>query len=256
MFTTNPFDILAAFVSPALMQGYVALMIGVVAAETAFDLLHDQKARFFFQARRRSKAAAKRRLGMADVAAIAARTLLVDIATFGEFCNRGRRISHALMFYGFALYLVTTLVMVFAYPAPTPTPAIFPVAWNVGAVMVLAGGCWFFFFLRVDVSHEGRSPFRLTRADLFIVTLLASMAFALLFEIAAVSGSETATGLFAGGYLLFTTLLFATVSWSKFPHMFYKPMVAFQKRVEEADGSSTLPSPTEPGGNRCPPSHT
>jgi hypothetical protein len=44
-------------------------------------------------------------------------------------------------------------------------------------------------------------------------------------------------------YLFFTTLLFVSVPWSKFAHMFYKPAAAFQKRVEEAAGSSDLPAP-------------
>jgi hypothetical protein len=32
-------------------------------------------------------------------------------------------------------------------------------------------------------------------------------------------------------------VLFGTVLWSKFAHMFFKPAAAFQKRVTKADGS-------------------
>ena len=124
MFTTNPFTALTAFVSPAVMQGYVVLMALAVAIGTAFDLLHDKKIEFFLRDRTRAKAAAKQQLGAADMAAIAARTLAHDIATFGEFCNKQRRISHVLMFYGFVLYLITTIVMVFVYPADTDTPVV------------------------------------------------------------------------------------------------------------------------------------
>jgi hypothetical protein len=256
MFTTNPFTPLTAFVSPEAMQGYVVLMVLAVLIGTLFDLLHDRKLRFFLQERQRTKAEAKLRLSAADKAAIAARTLATDIATFGEFCNRQRRISHALMFYGFVLYLVTTVVMVFGYPAEPRPPVILPVLWNLGALMTLVGGYWFFFFLRVNVVHDGQPPWRLVRADLFIVTLLASVTFALLFEWAAIAGNSMATKVCASLYLFFTTLLFVSVPWSKFAHMFYKPVVAFQKRVEEADGSSDLPAPTIPRGKRCPPSHT
>lgn len=254
MFTTNPFAALTAFVPLGVIQGYVILMVVAVAIGTAFDLLHDGKARFFLQDRQRAKAAARRQLGTAALAAIAAKTLTTDIATFGEFCNQRRRISHALMFYGFVLYLVTSLAMVFAYP--TATPAILPILWNLGVVMTLVGGYWFFFLLRVNVVHDGQPPWRLVRADLFIVTLLASLTFALLFEWAALSGNPAATRVFAGLYILFTTLLCVSVPWSKFAHMFYKPVVAFQRRVEEADGSSSLPAPTVPRGERCPHSHT
>ena len=253
MFTTNPFTALTDFVSLEIIQGYVILMIVAVAIGTAFDLLHDSKAKFFLQDRQRAKAAARRQLSAAELATIAAKTITTDIATFGEFCNQSRRISHALMFYGFVLYLVTSMAMVFAYPSATPV--VLPILWNLGVVMNLVGGYWFFFVLRVNVVHDGQPPWRLVRADLFIVTLLASVTFALLFEWVAMAGNLTATKAFAGLYILFTTLLFVSVPWSKFAHMFYKPVVAFQKRMEEADGSSDLPTPETAGGDRCPPSH-
>ena len=256
MFTTTPFTPLTAFVSPAVMQGYIVLMALAVAIGTAFDLLHEKKVKFFMQDRKRAKAAAKQQLSAADLAAIATRTLANDIATFGEFCNRNRRISHILMFYGFVLYLITTIMMVFIYPTDTHTPVVLPILWNIGVLMNLVGGYWFFFFLRVNVSHDGHSPWRLVRADLFIVTLLASVTFALLLEGAEMAQNTAATKVFASIYIFFTTLLFVSVPWSKFAHMFYKPVMAFQRRVEEADGSSNLPTPATAGDDRCPPSHT
>jgi hypothetical protein len=256
MFATNPFTPLTAFVSPDIMQGYVVLMVLAVAVGTLFDLLQGKKLSFFLQDRKRAKAAAKQQLGAAEMAAIAARTLVSDIATFGEFCNTQRRISHALMFYGFVSYLVTSVVMVAVYPTETHPPLALPILWNIGVLMTLVGGYWFFFFLRVNVVHDGQPRWRLVRADLFIVSLLASVTFALSFELAGLAQNSAATRLFAGLYLIFTTLLFVSVPWSKFAHMFYKPVVAFQRRVEEADGSSDLPTPTTRGGERCPPSHT
>lgn len=256
MFTTNPFTPLTDFVSPAVVQGYIVLMVLAVVVGTVFDLLHGKKAQFFLQDRRHAKAAATQPLSAADMAAIATRTLAHDIATFGEFCNPRRRISHALMFYGFVLYLITTLVMVFAYPTDMHPPLVLPIVWNIGALMTLVGGYWFFFFLRVNVVHDGQPPWRLVRADLFIVTLLASVTFALIFEWVAMAENSAATKVFASIYIFFTTLLFVSVPWSKFAHMFYKPIVAFQRRVEEADGSSDLPTPTTARGERCPHSHT
>jgi hypothetical protein len=256
MFTDNPFIAAATFLPPRFLQVYVILMVLAVVAGTLFDLYHKRSAQFFAQQRAQSRTAATRRLSGADVASIAARTLAHDVATFGEFCNRSRRLSHVLMFYGFVLYLVTTVVMVFGYPADPYTPAALPVLWNIGVLMVLIGGYWFFFFLRVNVVHDGQPPWRLVRADLFIVSLLASVSFALLFELVAMAGNPMATRIFFGAYLFFTTLLFVSVPWSKFAHMFYKPVVAIQRRVEEADGSSDLPTPTTTGGERCPPSPT
>lgn len=256
MFATNPFPPLAAFTSPAAMQGYVILMALAVAIGTLFDLLHEKKARFFMQERKRKMAAAKQQLSTVDVAAIMVKTIATDIATFGEFCSKSRRASHALMFYGFVLYLSTTLMMVFVYPTAPYPPVALPILWHIGALMTLVGGYWFFFLLRVNVVHDGRPPWRLVQADLFIVTLLASVTFALLFSWAAMADSLMATQVFASLYILFTTLLCVSVPWSKLAHMFYKPAAAFQRRVEEADGSSSLPASTATGGKRCPHSHT
>jgi hypothetical protein len=254
MFTDNPFIPVTDFLPAGFLQVYVVLMLVAVVAGTVYDLYHKRSAQFFAQQRAQSRIAATRTLNSADVVRIATRTLAHDVATFGEFCNPSRRLSHILMFYGFVLYLVTTVAMVFGYPADPHTPAALPVLWNIGALMVLIGGYWFFFFLRVNVVHDGQPPWRLVRADLFIVTLLASVSFALLFELGAMAGNPTATRILFGAYLFFTTLLFVSVPWSKFAHMFYKPVVAFQRSIEEADGSSSLPAPT--GDARCPPTHT
>jgi hypothetical protein len=148
--------------------------------------------------------------------------------------------------YGFVVYLITTVIMVFGYPTPaTPTPAILPILWYVSGLLVCLGGYWFWFFIRVDVAAEGNSPFRLIRADLFILSLLASVTFGLIWGWAQWSGSSWVS-VFLGLYLLTSTLLFGSVPWSKFSHMFFKPAAALQKRVAEADGSrSNLPTPAD-----------
>lgn len=242
MFISNPFAELVAFLPPLFMQAYIVLMIVAVASGTIFDVLHKRSGEFFARQRAKSKAAAKRQLSGMDNVSLAVRTLLKEVLTSGEFHNARRRISHLLLFYGFVLYLVSTIVMVFGYSTQT-TVALWPALWNIGALMVLAGGCWFFFFIRVDVAKEGNSPFRLVRADLFIVSLLLSVAFALLWEIVQTGGNLTATIIFFIFYISFSTLLFLGVPWSKFAHMFYKPAAAYQRRVETANGSSDLPTP-------------
>ena len=246
MFTSNPFADLTVFLPPLAMQVYIVLMIFAVAIGTLFDMLHKSSAKFFALQWKKSKAAATRRLSGAETVSIAVRTIAEEVATSGEFCNPKRRISHLLMFYGFLLYFITTIVMVFGYPTQaTPTPVVLPILWNIGALMILIGGYWFFFFLRVNVAHEGHSPFSLMRADLFIVTLLGSVTLAFIWEIVQTAGNLTATKIVFGLYIFFTTLLFVSVAWSKFAHMFYQPVVAFQRRVEEANGSSDLPRPAD-----------
>jgi hypothetical protein len=246
MFNTNPFTLLTEFLPPIVMQVYVILMVLAVAIGTYFDLYHKKSAKFFALRRKKATSAAQRQLAAGEIASLAIKTVGIEVASSGEFCKWNRRVSHLLMSYGFVFYVITTAVMVFAYPTAGHTPIVVTALWDIGAVMVLAGGAWFFFFLRVDVAFEGHSPFRLVRADLFIGTLLVSVAFGLIWHFAQAihSGAAVTLVLFAV-YIVFTTLLFATVPWSKFAHMFYKPMAAFQKRIEAANGSSDLPRPAD-----------
>jgi len=148
--------------------------------------------------------------------------------------------------YGFVAYVITTAIMVFWYPTPAiPTPAILPTLWTIGALMVCVGGYWFWFFIRVDVAAEGNSPFRIVRADLFILSLLASVTLGLVWAYLQATGNAWTT-VFLGMYLIATTVLFGSVPWSKFSHMFFKPAAALQKRVEEANGTRrNLPAPAD-----------
>jgi hypothetical protein len=158
-----------------------------------------------------------------------------------------RRIAHLLTMYGFVIYVVTTIMMVFAYPtAAAPSVA---ALWYIGGLMVCAGGYWFWFFIRVDVTAEGYSPFRFVRADLFIVSLVLSVTFALVWAAVQSTGNATWSYTFLGLYLLATTVLFGSIPWSKFSHMFFKPAAALEKRVAEANGTmSNLPPPADAPG--------
>jgi hypothetical protein len=111
--------------------------------------------------------------------------------------------------------------------------------------MVCVGGYWFWFFIRVDVAAEGNSPFRIVRADLFILALLASATFALIWAYLQSTGNDWARAFF-GLHVIATTVLFGSVPWSKFAHMFFKPAAAFEKRLSAANGSrSNLPAPAD-----------
>ena len=239
MFTSNPFAELSASVSPAIMQAYVVVMAVLVVAGTLFDVIHKGSAKYFFENMRASKARAPRQVGGGEKVAIAVQTAVVDVAMSGEFCNQQRRVAHLLGMYGFIIYIVTTAIMVFAYPTPaTPTPPALATLWYIGALMICLGGYWFWFFIRVDVAAEGSSPFRFIRADLFIVSLLLSATFGLLWAWLQTAESTAWATVFLVLYLIATTVLFAGIPWSKFSHMFFKPAAAFEKRVSEANGSA------------------
>ena len=120
-----------------------------------------------------------------------------------------------------------------------------PLLWWIGALMVCVGGYWFWFFIRADVAAEGNSPFRVMRADFFILSLLSSMTLGLIWAWLQTAATRWAT-VFLGLYLIATTVLFGSVPWSKFSHMFFKPAAAFEKRVSEANGTrSNLPAPAD-----------
>jgi len=245
MFSINPFAGLSGTLSPSVMPAFVVLMIVLVAVGTLFDTLHKGSAKYFFENWRRSKSGAKTPLGGGEMVSIAVQTVVQDVLTSGEFCNPKRRIAHLLTMYGFILYVVTTAVLIFAYPtAATPTPAILPQLWWLGAAMVCVGGYWFWFFIRVDVAAEGNSPLRLMRADLFILSLLASVTLGLVWAWLQARGSA-ASGVLFGLYIIATTVLFGGVYWSKFAHMFFKPAAAFEKRASKANGTfANLPMQT------------
>jgi hypothetical protein len=246
MFMTNPFAELSALISPVVMQTYVVVMILLVAGGTLFDIMHKKSAKYFFDHWRNANSRGTRQIGSGEMVSLAIQTAAVEGLTSSEFCSAQRRAAHLLTMYGFLAYVITTVIMVFAYPTPaTPTPAILPALWFVGALMVCIGGYWFWFFIRVDVVAEGNSPFRLVRADLFVVSLVVSATLGLIWAVIQSTGNTTWATVFLVLYLLATTVLFGSVPWSKFSHMFYKPAAAFQKRVEQANGSRRgLPAPS------------
>ncbi len=234
MFSSNAFAAVSGSLPAGFMQWYVGLMIVAVIVGTVADMIHKGSAKYFFANARKTRAQGK----PVNKASIAVKTVAVDVLASGEFCNSRRRVAHLLTMYGFILYVVTTALMVFVYPtAATPTPALVSQLWWLGGLMVMVGGYWFWFFIRVDVAAEGSSPLRLMRADLFILSLLASVTAGLLWAWLQASGSAV-SWLFFGLYLLATTVLFGGVYWSKFAHMFFKPAAAFDKRLAEADGTN------------------
>ena len=246
MFTSNPFAGLAASIPPVVMQGYILIMIALVAGGTLFDIVHKGSARYFFDNWRKSKGKGTQEVGSGELVSIAIKTGLVDVLASGEFCNARRRIAHLLTMYGFVMYVITTAIMVFGYPTPaTPAPAVLPQLWWMGGLMVCLGGYWFWFFIRADVAAGGGSPFRVMHADLFILSLLASVTLGLMWAFMQAQGSSGAHVLF-GLYIIATTVLFGSVPWSKFAHMFFKPAAAFEKRVSYVSGSrSNLPGPSD-----------
>jgi hypothetical protein len=230
MFSSNPFVELSASISSGTIQAFIVLMIVLVIAGTLFDVIHKKSAQYFFENWRKSKSRATKQVSGVDVASMAVQTLVVEVATSAEFCNPRRRIAHLLTMYGFIAHAVATVAMVVC----SSESALWPLLWHLGALSVCVGGYWFWFFIRVDVSAEGNSPFRLVRADLFVLSLVGTTTFALLWSWTQGSGFGWICFVL---YIASALVLFGGVPWSKFAHMFFKPAAALQKRITKADGS-------------------
>jgi hypothetical protein len=236
MLTTNPFAELSATITPDIMQGYVIAMILAVILGTVLDMRHKKSAKYFFENNKKAAKNATRTLSGGEKASLAVATLANEVLTSSEFANPKRRMSHLMTMYGFIFFVVSTAVLIFGYPTSAEA-GIWPMLWHLGALSLAVGGYWFWFAIRVDVASEGVKWYNFNgRGDVFIVGLLATSTFALLWSATLAGGGTLNMALFAL-FILSSTVLFGTVFWSKFAHMFFKPAAAFQKRCIKADGS-------------------
>jgi ABC-type multidrug transport system fused ATPase/permease subunit len=232
---TNPFSELF----PAgVMQTYVILMVLLVIAGTVIDMIHKKSAKYFFETSKKQQKNARRTVSSGEKTSAAIGVLLNEVLTSGEFANPQRRLSHLFTMYGFIIFVVSTAVLIFGYPT-SPDAGIWGTLWHLGAASLALGGYWFWFFIRVDVSAEGHQWYQLAKADLFIVSALMMVTFALLWSLTGggiIMVTEKISLCFVF-FILAATTLFSTVLWSKFAHMFFKPAAAYQKRITKLDGS-------------------
>ena len=247
MFTTNPFAELSASVPPIVLQSFALLMLGLVVVGTVMDIIHKKNVKYFFNNAKKAKKSASRKLGLGEKTVIISKTIVHDIGTTSELGLGKRRIAHVLGMYGTLLFWLGSAVMIFGYSSKNViTPDVWPIIWHVGAILTCIGGYWFWFFLRVDVSAEAHSVFRLIQADLFVLALVLSSTLGLIWSYLQFSGYKGWDTLFLGLFAISNLVLFGGVYWSKFAHMFYKPGAAIQKNLAEADGSrDNLPPPAD-----------
>ena len=235
LLTTNPFTELSQFVPAFVQQAYVIAMAILVVVGTVAEVITKGSAKYFFKKWEEDKKKAARKISGGEMAAIAVKVALNEVATAAEFANPQRRMSHFFTMWGFIFFVISSVVMVFGYSGQNAqTPAIWPLLWHLSALALCFGGYWFWFFIRVDVSSEGHPWYRVERADLFILSLLGMATFALLWSFTQYVGAETWSMIFLGLFLIASTVLFGTVLWSKFAHMFFKPAAAFEKRYQKA----------------------
>ena len=249
MFTTNPFSILAETVPPIALQSFVIVMVALVIIGTLVDIIHKKNVKYFFENAKKAKLSATKELGTGERASVIIKTVVNDIATTSELGAGKRRVAHILGMYGTILFWFASVVMIFCYISnDSSTPTVWPIMWHVGAIMTCLGGYWFWLFLRVDVLAEAYPWYRIIKADLFVLALLACATFGLAWSYTQSLdlNNRWDDKLFLILYIISNLVLFGGVYWSKFAHMFYKPGAAIQKNLAEADGSrDNLPPPAD-----------
>jgi hypothetical protein len=238
MITNNPFSGLSELISPIAMQGFAIAMIALVAVGTLIDIIHKKNVKYFFDNAKKAKKSAKIQLSSGQRTSVILKTVAHDIATTAELGRGKRRVAHVLGMYGTIIFWITSALLIFSFPtAGSSTPSSLTIMWHVGAIMTCLGGFWFWLFLRVDVLAEAHPWYRIIKADLFVLALLACATFGLAWSYTQFSGMIELSYLFLVLYITSNLVLFGGVYWSKFAHMFYKPGAAIQKNLAEADGS-------------------
>ena len=249
MITSNPFSILAQTVPVFAMQAFIIVMGLLVIIGTLVDIIHKKNVKYFFENAKKAKKSAKKILTTSEKATVVFKTMASDIATTSELGAGKRRAAHLLGMYGTILFWLGSVVMVFCYAKPySITPFVWPIIWHTGAIMTVLGGSWFWFFLRVDVYSEAHPWYRIIQADLFVLALIASSLFGLIWSFlqSLNLNDRWDDKVFLFLFVISNLVLFGGVYWSKFAHMFYKPGAALQKNLAEADGSrDNLPPPAK-----------
>ena len=246
MITNNPFFQIAELIPPLFMQIFVVVMIILVVVGTLLDMIHKKNVKYFFENVKKAKNSATKILNTGEKTSIVVKTITSDVFTTSELDGQ-RRLAHLLGMYGTIIFWVVSVIMIFCYSSPTSlTPFIFPLLWHLGAIMTVVGGCWFWFFLRVDVAAEAYPWYRIIHADLFVLSLVITSFFGLIWSYLQATEVQGWNILFLVFFILSNLILFGGVYWSKFAHMFYKPGAALQKNFSEADGSrDNLPAPSD-----------
>jgi len=249
LFTVNPFSILAETIPASAMQTFVIVMGLLVFLGTLLDIIHKKNVKYFFENAKKAKKSSKKTLTTTEKTAVVFKTIVSDIATTSELGAGKRRAAHLLGMYGAILFWFASVIMIFCYTNTSlDTPSIWPIIWHIGAIMIVLGGSWFWFFLRVDVYSEAHPWYRIIKADLFVLALVASALSGLIWSFlqSLNLNDRWDDKLFLIFFIISNFVLFGGVYWSKFAHMFYKPGAAIQKNLAEADGSrDNLPPPSE-----------
>ena len=115
MFETNPFSILAEIVPPIVMQGFIIVMVVLIALGTIIQMISHKNLTYFLNNAKKAKLQATRDIGVGERASIIAKTTVYDIGTTSELGFGKRRLAHVLGMYGTIIFWVSSAMLVFCY---------------------------------------------------------------------------------------------------------------------------------------------
>ena len=207
-------------------------MIVLIALGTIIQMIHHKNLTYFLNNAKKAKLQATREIGAGEKVSIIAKTAVVDIGTTAElgFGKEDYLMCLECMAqssFGFLQQCWYFVILVLI----NHHLSMWSMLWHVGAILTCVGGYWFWFFLRVDVSAEAHPWYRIIKADLFVLALLACSTFGLAWSYTQFNGQSGLSFLFLALFVVSNLVLFGGVYWSKFAHMFYKPGAAIQKNL-------------------------
>jgi nitrate reductase gamma subunit len=154
-------------------------------------------------------------------------------------CSRGKRLSHLAIFWGFVALAISTTLAYLTNPKDLVLPLYNPVKLfgNGGGFLVIIGFLGMFYVR----SREGGPIWRLTRSDVFLLTLL----------LAVVTGFVTQETIYSslGSYwvsssfwihMVFVIMLLATAPFTKFFHAVSKPVTLLYEEIERKNEAESL----------------
>lgn len=173
------------------------------------------------------------------------RVLLLDVTTARVLntCDRRKQAVHISIFWGFVFTAIATTLAFFMKREGDILALTHPVKifGNIGGALLVVG-CVGMFFIRYQ---ESGSPWHLTRADFFLITLFLSAVAGFGIEQAIYTYGRTGliTTVAYWTHIVLVSMLFLTAPFSKFVHAIYKPSWILRDQLDQK-----IMAKREPGG--------
>jgi len=160
-----------------------------------------------------------------------------------ETCSKIKRASQLAIFWGFVFLGISTTLAFITNPADVVLPLYDPVKLfgNIGGVLVVAGFLGMFYVR----YREGAPVWRLTRSDVFLMTLFLAVVTGFVAQQTIYSslGSLWISSSF-WIHMIFVILLLATAPFTKFFHAVSKPFSLLYEEIDKRAGvEQLLPEP-------------